>query len=456
MRTILICLNQLGIGGVETAVLNYTIKLIENNYKVVILAKDGIYRKKFEEYGAIFEEFEFKVENIYDNKKIEKVIEIIEKYKIEQVHIHQFDCINSVFPACVIKNTPYIAYAHTGIKGVYDWFENSFPGYKEMFEIYFNCAQKIIPITNQAKEENQKKYKIPDEKYIIIKNSINFEDKYIKESKEPTKINNFLIISRLDKEKEISIKNAIVLFKKYHEKNKEAKLTIVGDGEIKENIEKEAKDIEDVTTFLGKRNDVMNIISKNDVVIGIDRCILEAIAMKKIAIISGYEEMKNIVMPEIIDKLAENNFSGENIEIKTIPEIIEIIEKLTKEKIDKIAEENYKYIYKNLNISNNIHFIDVIFKQNLVINPQNLIQSIMKIQNSYSKEIIEKEKIYEEYKKLQKKVESLELELKNKETQSEKTNKILNEAKEELNSVYNSKTWKLANKIKQIIKGKKN
>ena len=59
MKTIMLCLNQLGIGGVETAVLNQTIQLIKKEYKVIILAKDGIYRSKFEEQGAIFIETEF-------------------------------------------------------------------------------------------------------------------------------------------------------------------------------------------------------------------------------------------------------------------------------------------------------------------------------------------------------------------------------------------------------------
>ena len=449
MKNILLCLNQLGIGGVETAVLNYTIKLIQNGYKVIILAKDGIYRKKYEEYGAIFEEIDFKVENKYDLEKIEKVIKIIEKYNINQVHIHQFDCINSVFPACIIKNIPYIAYAHTGITGTYDWFENSYPGYKEMFKIYFECAEKIIPITNQAKEEIQNKYNILDEeKYLIIKNSINFEEEVITKSKSPDKINNFLIISRLNSEKEISIKNAIELFKKYYERNKDARLTIVGDGLIKDKIKEYTTEIKKVTTFLGQRNDVLEIISKHDVIIGLDRCILETIAMKKIAIVSGYKEMKNLVTPEIIQKLSESNFSGENIKIASIQEIVEKLEKLTKEEIKKIVEENYKYIYINLNISNNVKFIDNIKKTNVEINPKIMLQIIMDIQNNYSKEIEEKNELWKEYEKTNEIIRNKEIEIDKKEERIQNLEK-------EINKVYNSKTWKITDKIGKLIKGKK-
>ena len=43
-QTVLICLERLDIGGVETAVINQTIALIKKGINVVILAKEGIYK----------------------------------------------------------------------------------------------------------------------------------------------------------------------------------------------------------------------------------------------------------------------------------------------------------------------------------------------------------------------------------------------------------------------------
>lgn len=45
-QTVLICLERLDIGGVETAVINQTIALIKKGINVVILAKEGIYKQK--------------------------------------------------------------------------------------------------------------------------------------------------------------------------------------------------------------------------------------------------------------------------------------------------------------------------------------------------------------------------------------------------------------------------
>ena len=47
--------------------------------------------------------------------------------------------------------------------------------------------------------------------------------------------------------------------------------------------------------MLGARNDIAHIISQNDIVVSLDRCILEAITMKKLAIISGYDSMKELI-----------------------------------------------------------------------------------------------------------------------------------------------------------------
>ena len=197
MKTIMLCFNQAGIGGVETAALNQTIQLIRIGYRVVIVAKDGIYRKKFEEQGAIFEEFEYVIQNEADFEKINHIELLLEKYEVEQVHIHQFDCINTAFPACIIKGIPYVAYVHTGVIGVYDWFEKCFPIYKTIFELYFKSAEKVISITEQAKQESQERYKIDDDKCLIIKNSINFEEINERKNLIPTKVEKFLIISRL-------------------------------------------------------------------------------------------------------------------------------------------------------------------------------------------------------------------------------------------------------------------
>ena len=294
----------------------------------------------------------------YNLEKAEQIKQIIQKYEIGQVHVQQFDCISSVFPACIETNTPYVAFVHTGIRGVYEWFEKCFIGYDSIFEIFFNMAEKIVAITESAKEENMKHYNIKDDgKYIVINNSIKFDRRLKQNNNIPHNITNFLIVSRFGNEKLTSIRNAIKIFKEYNKKHKESKLTLVGGGEYENEVKKELEDIKEYTNFLGARNNVLDIMLDNDIVIGLDRCILEAIATKRIAVISGYENITEIVTKDNIEVASGENFSGRGLKEKTVNEIVQELEQLKSKQIEKIVSTNFEYIYKNLNCEKNIYVL---------------------------------------------------------------------------------------------------
>jgi len=353
-KNILLCLNQLEIGGIETAVYNQAITLKEKGFNIYVLAKTGVYSQRLTEKGINCIPFEFKIDPFnYDLKSINKVRDVLKQNNIGQVYIHQFDCITSVFPACMIENIPYIAYLHNGVKATYDFFIKERYDYNyAIFKLYFEMAYKIIAITEMVKNENIEKFNISENKFIVLKNSINFDEiKLHSKEQDITTIRKFLLISRLSHEKQISIKNGIEMFRKYHLKYPDATLTIVGDGNQEEEIKKQIEDISECVNMVGKTNNVLKYIKDCDIVIGLGRCILEAISMKRIAVISGYSEIKDIITPENIENFLRENFSGRDAESVTFDEIVNKIENLNKEKIKQITTLNYDFAYKNL-ISN--------------------------------------------------------------------------------------------------------
>ncbi len=402
MKTILLCLNKLDIGGVETAVLNQTIELIRRKYRVVILADDGIYRQEFEKQGAIFIKLKYVYQNSCNKTILQKIMKIIDDYKVEQVHIHQFDCINPSFMACLYKKVPYVAYLHCGIMNVYDFFEKCIPCYRVIFSLYFHNASKIVAIRESAKKENINKYKVDSNKYIILKNSIDFNKFKVNDNKISTKIEKFLVISRLAKEKEISLINAITLFKKYYKINPQARLTIVGDGAIKEKIVKEIADIKDVTTMLGARKDIAKIMATQDIVVSLDRCILEAITMKKLAIISGYDGLKLLVTKKNIEKASNENFGGSNLENKTSDSLVNQLLKLDKKEIKNIVENNYKYAYENLNIRKNIFVFDNVKNDNIQLDHENVLDNFIMLLDMFNDYVKYADKVYNDCKHAEK------------------------------------------------------
>ena len=348
-----------------------------------------------------------------------------------------------MFPACVFCKVPYVAYIHSEIKGTYDWFEKNYLSYNIMFNLYFELAQKIITITEAVKEENKTKYNIQDNKYLVMKNSIDFDN--FNGKKNPEKIEKILLISRLCTEKLDSIKNAIAMFRIYNEKHPNSVLTIAGDGEKRKEVEEWIEDIKKSVIMLGQINNVAEIMAENDMVIGMGRCILEAVAMKKIALISSYNGIKCILTPDIIEKVANTNFAA--IDFETIEErkIVDLVEKLNQDDIDKIVKENYDYAYKNLNSNDSIYIIKESKMKNC---SKEFIESIIELQNLYVKT---NEQLHENYRKNEDAKQWLINQSKIRQQELESRINKLKEENNELNSklekIYNSRFYKIYHKL---------
>ena len=449
MKNIMICLEKMGIGGIETSVLNQAIEYKRRGINPIIVAAKGIYIDFLKENDITFEEVEFPLENNVDTNKMKKIMEIIDKYEVEQVIINQLPCILSVMPACIIKNIPYIAYVHTAFSTIkddennmYDWFERTYSIYQDLLKIYFQNAYRIVAISKLAAEYVINRYEVPKNKVIILHNSINL-DIYKSENKENKK-EKFVLISRLSKEKVESVKNGIEIFEKYDCKNKI--MTIVGDGDKREELEQyvNLKKDKDKINFVGACTNVKEIIDQNDIVLGVDRVILEAIAMKKIAVIIGYSKPKQIITKENIQLAADEGFCGESLQSTRVEELAKQI----KEKnID--VEENYNFVKENLDIKNNILISNSskVDYKNANIEIWNLIQKLQNTINTNENKLDEASLIESELDKAKIEIEEYKNRYNNEKKEKE-------QFYEELQNVYNSKRFKIVNKMANIIRKK--
>lgn len=469
-KTIFLCLERLDIGGVETAVYNQAITLNEKGHKVVVLAKPGLYTEKLEEEQILCIPFEFPVEDGYSFPKIKKMIELLKTYKADQVHVHQFPCIPIVYAACLMTGIPYVSYLHTGLLdkeyAVYDWFEHTFFIYKKAFPLFFGQAERIIAITPEAKEFHQKRYKIEEEKYQIIPNSLNFKTYETGEERKELALKKWFMISRFSKEKMMSIKNGIDLFIEYANKksNSSLQLTIVGDGEKRRELEEYCKEVNlrnHRIRFYGSSNEVPELMRDQDVVIALDRCVLEALAMKKIAIISGYQELKGIVNKENIEQELQENFSGKGLETKTKQEIIETIESMSLQDQKNLVDSNYQYIRTRLDANMNGYIIEKPIKKLISSREKELLLNFLRSENENmekNKFMAEKEDNILNLKRelIYKNSQIRELEEKCQLVQAQCNEAIQKtvDVEKELNEVYHSKRWILSGKIVNIFRRK--
>lgn len=484
-KNILICLEQLGIGGVETAVLNKAIAFKEKGYNVFIAAKNGIYKETLENNGIECIDFEYKLENELNLNDLNNFINIINEKNIGQVHIHHFPCLIYAGFACVITGIPYNVYIHTEVTDVYDWFVNNFSIQRMFMKKLIKSSYKIISITYKAAENNMKYFEIKDkEKYLVERNSLNFND--YKSNKQVNKIEKFLIIARLAEGKYMSIKNGIDLFLEYADKskNKNVSLKIVGDGSIKSKIE-EYIEIKNKgkyeICFCGQTNNVASYIEDSDIVVAIGRCILEAIAMKRIAVISGTENLKSVIDEKNIEDAIDANFNGrasrrENNEIipemksSEVTELVETLMQMDCNRIKEIVNYNYNRVFERLNIKNNSYCISDPIKQDY----KNFLLDIFDLANKNMRkdteidEISMKKNMEIEQKNAEIKQKNLEIEQINNEKNlvisnqekiiNENNNKIKileeeNEKKnQEINSIINSRRWKISSKLVNFSK----
>lgn len=351
MKKALICLEQLGIGGVETFTITQVEEFTRRKIKCYVLAREGLLSKNLKKLKNIeFIEFDFKLENNINMEKVKWLTNFVKEKKIDFIYVHQFSCVPYILPVVFETNIPYIAYLHNIVPKTCEWFMDHYDIYKVLFPIYFECASKIIAITDKVKQEHIELFKLPKEKYLVINNSLDFSkypDKKV--NKIPKKFNKLMWFGRISEQKRTSIDTAVEFYNYYREKyNSSATLTIVGDGELFEEMVNKYQDKN--ITFKGAVSDMIPEIEKADILLGVDRCMLEAVASKKPAVVCGYKKNVILITPKNIKKAIEENFTGINLD-NDKDELFNYTEK----ELLEILDDNYHYVANNLAISSSVY-----------------------------------------------------------------------------------------------------
>ena len=390
MKNILICLERLDIGGVETFTIAQVKEYAKRGIKCYVLSQGGLLERKLKDLKNVeLINFKFNIENRIDYEEIEKIEKLIKNKKIDSICIHQYPCIPYLLPLIFKYNIPYMAYIHSTVEGTFEWYMKTYPMYHVLFPMYFKNASQIVAVTEKTKKENSKLFNIDLSKYKVINNSLDFSEyEDLKINNNLKKINKFMYFGRLAIEKEKSIIAAIDFFKDYKEIfNENATLKIVGDGALLESLKEEYEC--EYIKFTGAVADTIKELNKTDAVIGVDRCILEGIAAKRIAIISSYSGNISLVTPKIMEKEIEENFSG-----KSLDDNKEELTKYSKEELKEIIKTNYKMIENKLSISNSI--ITELEDKDMKIDPVELFKTFSKEQDIVNKLMENNYNLYQE------------------------------------------------------------
>ncbi len=258
-----------GTGGIEILCKNIALNSHVDNRWIVL----------FEE-GEIFEELKqhnieiFSVKNKSFIKKINTISQYCLREKVDVVVVHHGGIKENIIYSILKNRLPdikYIRYLH----GCFDRYtygngKNIIKNIivKIVMQLAINSSDCLIYISNAVKKTFRDNFKISKSQEVVIYNGIGnefFETPLLNEKQIKDTIN-IIYIGRL-----VKVKGVDILIRAFNQiikiSNKKYFLTIVGDGEEKELLQKLVIDlkIDEYIKFEGRQSNVIKFLDKSDI-----------------------------------------------------------------------------------------------------------------------------------------------------------------------------------------------
>ena len=241
------------------------------------------------------------------NKTSKELIKLFCQFRPDVVHSH----LESVtFHVCrsLYKKTKIVQTIHS-TKMLYK--------YVQKFYLSPRCSI-IVAISKRIQTLLQESLKISPEKIKLIYNGIEIDNFFYDNRNVTNKVKNIVAIGRFTKAKDYpNLLSAFSVLKSLLENERldVPNLLLVGDGELKDQIEEEAKErkLSENVKFLGVRNDIPDLLKKSDIYVmaseweGLSISLIEALASGIPIVATDAGSNSEIV---------ENNVSGLIVPIK--------------------------------------------------------------------------------------------------------------------------------------------
>jgi len=297
MKKILIIINNFGVGGAERLVIDQSQEILSRKkfiLKVITLKKEG----KNTLSDQLDADTDWKILNfksIFDFRRYFSLYKEIREYDPDIMFTHLW------FSNTVGRIIGKIA----GVKKIISFEHNVYDSLKTKKMFFMDWilqvfSYKIIAVSGAVKH-SLIKHKVDKNKIEVVLNGIDVSKYGIFNIKElDGKVKKdfvFVFIGRL-----IYQKGVDVLIKAFSFLDK-GELIIVGDGVERKNLEELANNlgVSDRVKFVGIRKDIPQILSYSDCFVlpsryeGLPMVLLEAVASKKIIVVSDFESGKEII-----------------------------------------------------------------------------------------------------------------------------------------------------------------
>lgn len=349
--TVLLALMKLDIGGAETHAVVLARHLTEMGYKVIMASNGGCFEEEIARYGVKHYRVPLhqpKISCIWQG--IRAMREIVATEKIDLIHAHARV---PAFVAAVMgrpKNVRFITTAHFNFD------------YRYGLKYLSQWGEKTIAVSEDIKEHLIKHFRVPAENIVVIPNGIdpnvfsplagvdkekkrrekregwegrekqegqerwNSQEEGVKPEGNGEKETRLTLVSRLDGEQLAGVAvNLIAACEQIYSAWPELRLAIAGDGSRRAEVERRAQECnarfgKEIVALLGARTDVNKIMAKSDLVVGVSRVALEAMACAKPVLLAGPQGFGGLLEPQKLGFFQKDNFTARLSPEKTTAE----------------------------------------------------------------------------------------------------------------------------------------
>lgn len=219
--------------------------------------------------------------------------------------------------------------------------------------LLWRLTNKVIAVSHRVKDKLLKSDILNSDKVITIQNGVDikeFDSKYVKVRKENFGIEDSApvvgIVARLSVEKDH--KTLLKAFKIVIQKIQNVKLVIVGDGHLKEELEKISRErqLDGKVLFLGYRDNIPSLLKLMDVFVlssfseGLSLTLLEAMAMEKPIVAARVGGNPEVVLDGVTGRLVPPNdptaLAEALMEILNNKDMAEKMGKRAKERVSRL------------------------------------------------------------------------------------------------------------------------
>lgn len=333
--------DHMRLGGAETHIITLSSALKDMGHNVYIASPKGPSLDLINKYKLNHIEC-----NLYDKNNIctlaNNVLEIIKKYNIDIIHAHPYVSQAVGIICSKITNIPVVTTLHS-VKPTPSLERTS----RDIIKKYICVSDEVI--------NKQIKNGFSKSQNILINNSVQIIKKpNIRELFKNKRVN-ILYASRLDIDKMPSLQKLLESIPYLVEKGLDVKVNVIGDGAFSEAVKQKCFIFNqimnsNIITLTKGSAIIEDDIKEADIVIGVGRVILEAIANGKFSICLGNTYYPGLVYKNTLLKISKVNFTDRNCNEKLTPEklfsdINNLVNNLDSEFLK--LEDTYKVLCEN-------------------------------------------------------------------------------------------------------------